>query len=197
MMAKYFLTSLFFVGMALQLSAQTAQEVLNKTANLLSRGAVSLNFSANWGSGTLVVQQKCFVLRSSQANIWFDGKTQWSNLKASDEVNVSQPTAAEIARNNPMNVLYLYKEGYKASLQKDKRFFVVHLNSQDKKKAITQAMVYVDRDNYLPKEVKYRSKNKEWTTIKLNKVKKEKTKPISFFRFNAQQYPKWEVIDLR
>ena len=96
---------------AISAVAQTAKSVLDKTATQLSRGCVTAHFTARGAmgnsNGNITVQGKKFVLTSPQARIWFDGKTEWSLAQGSGEVNVTNPSAAEIAGINPINFIYL------------------------------------------------------------------------------------------
>ena len=93
---------------ALCCTAQTATEVLDKTAKQLKNSdGIEASFKAtsyrgtttyNITSGTFYVKEDKFKMISTDANIWFDGKTQWSLYANSDEVNVSNPTEEEIGR---------------------------------------------------------------------------------------------------
>ena len=75
--------------------AQTAKSVLDKiAATISSRTGVTANFKIsnvqNGGiSGTISVKGKKFYATTSQANVWFDGKTQWTYMKNNNEVNVN------------------------------------------------------------------------------------------------------------
>ena len=48
---------------------------------------------------------------------WYNGETQWSYMKANDEVNVSVPTPEEQQSMNPYTFVNLYKEGYHYQLK--------------------------------------------------------------------------------
>ena len=167
-------------------SAQTATSVLDKAAKALTGGSVTAAFSAKGGmgnsSGTITVQGDKFVLQSPQARIWFDGKTEWALAQGSGEVNVTTPTAAEIASMNPMNFLHLYKHGYKATLTKA---------------AIKELYITLNSSNYQPSIVRLRTNSHNWTTISIRSLQKSGKKSDAFFRFNPKDHPKVEVVDLR
>lgn len=179
-------------------SAQTAKQVLDKTAALCNSGAVQVKFNMKGqGSGTLVAQGNKFTLQSSQASIWFDGKTEWSLVSGSGEVNVLEPTAKEIASMNPMNFVNLYKSGYKQSVKTVGNDYEVHLIASQSNKPIKEAYIYVNKSSYKPTIIKLRTNSKNWTVITVNSFTQLGKKPDSFFKFSAKDHPKTRVIDLR
>ncbi len=46
-----------------------------------------------------------------------NGKTQWTYLKKTNEVNVSNPTQAQQMSMNPYTFINIYKTGYKSALK--------------------------------------------------------------------------------
>ena len=47
-------------------------------------------------SGTLKMQGQCFVLKSQDMMIWYDGKNQWALIPSSNEVNLIIPSRDEL-----------------------------------------------------------------------------------------------------
>lgn len=47
-------------------------------------------------AGVIELKGEKFVLKTDDGITWFDGKTQWSYLRSSDEVNISNPTGTEL-----------------------------------------------------------------------------------------------------
>ena len=86
---------------SVQANASQARKVLDKTASIVGRkGGASASFkisSAKIGStqGTIYVKGNKFHARTPQAIVWFNGKTQWTYMKSTDEVNVSTPNEAQ------------------------------------------------------------------------------------------------------
>lgn len=191
------LFSILLALCALTLSAQNARQILDKTAAKLN-GCVTATFNASGAagnaSGTIVLQGNKFFLSSSSAKIWFDGKTQWSLLSGSDEVNITTPTAAEATAMNPAGFINLYKKGYNTTMRKVSTGYEVTLKAQGKK-PISEMVVTVTKD-YQLKSVRMRQ-GKGWTTITVKSIKTTGKKSDATFRFNRKDYPKVEVIDLR
>lgn len=195
------LFTLLLLCCSLSLSAQTAKSVLDKTASLCSAGAVQAKFTAKGArgnaNGTIVAQGNKFTLHSNQATIWFDGKTEWSLVGGSDEVNVTEPTPKEIASMNPMNFVNIYRSGYQNTLKTIGSQYEVHLVATSKSKAIKEMYVVVDKATSKPRSIRMRTGNNDWTTITISSFQQLGKKGDGYFRFNRKDYPKMQIVDLR
>ena len=180
--------------------AQSAKAVLDKAAGTITaQSGVKANFkmtTANGStSGTIAIKGKKFYATTPQAKVWFDGKTQWTYLKNNDEVNVSNPTEAQLQAINPYNFINLYKHGYSYTMNTAGNDYVIHLTASNADRKIKELFISVNKKSYQPKQVKM-LQGKKWTTFDINSIKKESI-PDSQFRFNAKDFPQAEVIDLR
>ena len=180
--------------------AQSAKAVLDKAAGTITaQSGVIANFkmtTANGStSGTIAIKGKKFYATTPQAKVWFDGKTQWTYLKNNDEVNVSNPTEAQLQAINPYNFINIYKRGYTYTMNTAGSDYVIHLMASNADRKIKELFISVNKKSYQPKQVKM-LQGKKWTTFDINSIKKENI-PDSQFRFNAKDFPKAEVIDLR
>ena len=182
-------------------NAQTAKQVLDKTASVLSnKGGVTANFSItgkNIGttSGKISVKGRMFQATTPQAMVWFNGKTQWTYMKSQQEVNVSNPTEAELQAINPYNFINIYKKGYSYTMKTVSAGYEVHLKATDAKRQIQEMYITVNKSTYAPSQVKMRQA-KRWTTINVSSLKKANLSN-SVFTFPSKDYPNAEVIDLR
>lgn len=209
-MKKIFITllgCLFLLGLPLQ--AQNAKSILDKTAAKLKSGAgIQVAFDATsfkgmqasgTTSGTMLLQGNRFKISSSALTTWFDGKTLWSLLSGSGEVNVSNPSPEELQQMNPYNFINLYKSGYKYSLQSTtydgKPCYEVWLVAQSKGKPVEEMRLVIDK-NYVPLSVRFKQKG-EWMRIRVKSFVTGKNFDAATFRFNAKEHPGIEVIDLR
>ena len=116
---KKIINTIALLLIAVAVSAQTAREVLDKTAKTLSnKGGITASFSIkNGAAGTISVKGKKFQATTPDGIVWFNGKTQWTYVKQNSEVNVNNPTDAELQAINPYNFVYIYRNGYKAELK--------------------------------------------------------------------------------
>lgn len=178
---------------------QSAKEVLDKTASVVSPTAgaqADFTISGQFmnSSGTIAVKGKKFHATSPQAIIWFDGKTQWTYMKNNDEVNVSNPTEAQLAAINPYNFIYMYKNGYSYTMEKKGGNFIVNLRAKGKR-TIQEVILTVSQKSYIPSQVRYRTPL-GWTTVDIRNFKNVNLAD-GLFRFNSKDFPKAEIIDLR
>ncbi len=181
--------------------AQTAKEVLDKTAQAISnKGGATAAFSiTNPGlqttSGTIDVKDKKFRTTMQAVTVWFDGKTQWTYMKQNAEVNINTPTEAELQTINPYNFIYMYRNGYKYMMKSEGGNYVVGLKASDNKHSIKEMEITVNKKTYIPSRIKMQQ-NKKWFTINITSFKKANLND-NIFRFNQKDYPNVEVIDLR
>ena len=198
---KRILNILLMLMIAIGSSAQTAKQVLDKTAAALSnKGGVTANFTVtgkNIGStsGRISVKGRMFQATTPQAIVWFNGKTQWTYMKSQQEVNISNPTEAQLQAINPYNFINIYKKGYSYTMKTVAAGYEAHLKATDKKRSIQEMYVTVNKTTYAPSQVKMRQGTK-WTTIKISQLKKTNISNASF-TFPAKDYPNAEVVDLR
>ena len=196
MVLMAFLTSHFSF---LTAYGQTAQQVLDKTAAVVSyKKGVQASFtisSKQYGStsGTIDIKGRKFHATTHEAVVWFDGKTQWTYVKQNDEVNVNTPSAADLQAINPYNFIYMYKQGYAATMTMSGNSYIVTLKG--KGKSISEMVITINKQTYVPSQIRM-LQNKQWTTIKVTHFQTVKHAD-GIFRFNPKQYPNAEIIDLR
>lgn len=179
--------------------AQTARQILDKTAAMVAnKGGASASFTMTSGktkaSGTVSIKGKKFYAKTSGAEVWYDGRTQWTYMPSTQEVNITTPTQAQLVQMNPYTFLSIYKSGYTLSRQAVAGGWQVHLVAQNKQRSVQELYVTVSK-TYQPRSVKMRT-GQAWTTITVSNFRAQKLGDATF-RFNAKKYPKAEVIDLR
>lgn len=191
---------LFSLFVCLSLSAQTAKQVLDKTAAVVSaKSGAQASFAIKGdqmnSSGTIAIKGRKFHATTPQATVWFDGKTQWTYLKKNEEVNVANPSEAELAAINPYSFIYMYKKGYSYTMTKKGNNYEIHLTATDKKRGIQEMYLVVNQKTSVPSQIRMRQK-KGWTTISISNFKQAKLSD-GIFHFNSKDFPNAEVIDLR
>lgn len=183
--------------------------VLDRTARTFtSSGGLRANFTFNnyssgkksgGASGTIYILGNKYKVVVPQMITWYNGHTQWAYVKANNEVNVSNPNASE--QLNPYTFVHLYKSGYKAAFGKTKKsagrpVYEIHLTATTHK-PISEAWLTIDRETYVPLCIRVRQSSSKWMAIYLRGFKTKQSFSSSFFQFNAREYPKAEIIDLR
>ena len=180
-------------------SAQTAKEILDKAASVVNakKGATAdFVMSGKYGdaAGTISIKGNKFVANTPQAKMWYDGKTQWTYMTSTEEVNVSTPTEAQQQTMNPYRFINLYNMGYAMTKKEVKNGYEVYLKATNPKRTITEMYITVN-NQFVPTNVKMKTA-KGWTNINISNFRKASL-PDKVFRFNAKDYPQAEVIDLR
>ena len=187
--------------MALPVNGQTAKQVLDKAAAAVSnKTGVTASFTLKGAQinekGTIAIKGKKFHATTSNAIIWFDGKTQWTYMKKNDEVNVSNPNESQLQALNPYNFIYMYKKGYAYTMTKKNNSYEIHLTATGNKKQSVQEMyIAVNQKTYIPSQIRIHQ-SKGWNTIDISDFKKANLSDGAF-RFNAKDFPQAEIIDLR
>lgn len=181
--------------------ATNAKSILDKTASIVGRrGGASASFkisSAKIGSttGTIAIKGNKFYAQTPQAIVWYNGKTQWSYMKRTNEVNVSTPTQAQQMTMNPYTFITMYKSGYDLQATTTKDSYCIHMTAQNKKRSVQELYIWVNKKSYHPTQVKMRQGG-TWTTIAISNFKAV-NQPNSIFSFRSKDFPTAEVIDLR
>ena len=185
--------------MAMASYGQSAKSVLDKTASIVSnKSGVQASFSISsqqYGNtnGTISIKGQKFHATTKEATVWFDGKTQWTYVKKNDEVNVNNPTQSDLQAINPYNFIYMYKQGYTATMTTSGQNYVVTLKG--KGKGIQEMVITINKQTYVPSQIRM-LQNKQWTTINVSNFQTANLSDGTF-RFNPKAYPNAEIIDLR
>ena len=135
--------------------AQTAQQVLDKTAAVIgNKKGATANFkmsSPKYGSasGTITIKGNKFNARTPEAIVWYNGKTQWTYMKKTNEVNVSNPTQAKQMSMNPYTFIHIYKTGYKSSLKTVGSNYQVHLVANNQKRSVAEMYITINKNTLM------------------------------------------------
>ncbi len=181
--------------------AQTATQILDKTAAVVGRkGGATANFtlsSSKYGSakGTISIKGEKFHASTDKAIVWFNGKTQWTYMKSTQEVNISNPTQAQQMSMNPYTFINIYKTGYTSSVKTEGNNYQVHLVAQNKQRTIQEMYITINKKTYVPSQVKMKQ-GTTWSTITVSGFQ-AKDQANSTFVFNSKDFPHAEIIDLR
>ncbi len=182
-------------------NAAKARQILDKTATVINnKGGASARFTISGSkvgktSGTISIKGNKFQATTPEASIWYNGKTQWTYMKDTEEVNVSTPKESQQAQMNPYHFINLYKSGYTLGLKQVSGQYEVHLTATNAKKAIKEMYILIHPKTYLPSKVRMLH-NGKWTTIMISNFRASNLSD-SMFSFNSKDFPEAEIIDLR
>ena len=193
-------------------SDKEAVSILDKTSAAISAGGdLSVEFKASYFdqpneptvlNGKLLVSGIKLYVESDCVTYWFDGETLWTYIAGSDEVNLSTPTAEEQQAINPYFFLTLYKNGFEATLDGEQTLRgqdcnTIRLNPRKKGQKIQQMLVDISKQTNLPVCVRFKNASGTWIRISILECQLNQNIEPGTFRFNPEQHPDLEVIDLR
>ena len=199
-MKKLFFT-LLSVLLPYCLSAQTekAKEVLDKVISTLTKdGGIQIDFEGT-ESGSIVMKGEKFYLHSGQIQSWYDGKTQWSYVADTEEVNISHPTQEELQGVNPYFILVNYQDNFDSSYKGMKQHEgkqVHEIILVPKGNDNEQITLRISKLNY-PIYIKVERNGKSVSEINVRNIQEQQQINDHVFHFNKSLYPNAEIIDLR
>lgn len=184
-----------------------AEDILARTSDAFKKaGGVKATFtvqtSEGSSAGTIRLKGDKFLLEADGTTTWFDGRTQWSYLTSSDEVNISEPTPEELQSINPYALLSLHEHGYKLKLGKVenpqlKSFYKLVLTATDRKQDLQCIILYVTKDAFRPARISMAQRGGETALVIIDSYQTGENYPDSLFVFDKKAYPTAEMIDLR
>lgn len=200
---RLLLTVIALAACGVSFAAESASSVLDgMRRKLASAKAVEAVFTINADGdatqGSASLSGAAFVFRTPELTVWYDGKTQWSMIGNTGEVNISEPTAEELTLSNPFAILNGYGEHFKARLLtssgKDKR---VELTPIHKGTGIGRIVVTEDSSTHWPAAVEVVFSDGRRIVMTVNNINAVPPLPAATFRFDSAKYPTVEIIDLR
>ncbi len=202
-MRKKILFIVALVAVAFTASAQSPSSVVDKVLAAIKGGkAVSASYSvsSSQGSskGTLVMSGKKFRVLASDVKCWYNGTTMWSYSPATDEVNITTPTAADLQMTNPYSAAQNFKSSYIISKGGTGNGTYIIRFTPKKKSNVKHMLVTVSTSTWLINKAEIVQTNGTKATITISNYNKNASVNASTFEFDKNQVPAGtEVVDLR
>lgn len=212
MRAKLFTLTLF-ITIASLANAQDARTILDKASETYNAaGALIANFtldmkdvksgSVNSYDGKAYMKGDKFKIEIPDAITWFDGTTQWTYVKDSEEVNISSPTGEELQAISPSALFNIYKKGFNLSYKGEKKFaektlLEVELTPQKKGGDFTKIIVQIDKASNIFHKITLIDKSGLENLLTIKSYQTDKNLSESLFKFEKKDFPNAEIIDLR
>lgn len=202
-MRKKILFLVALVAVAFTASAQSPSSVVDKVlAAIKGSKAVSASYSisSSQGSskGTLVMSGKKFRVLASDVKCWYNGTTMWSYSPATDEVNITTPTAADLQMTNPYSAAQNFKSSYIISKGGTGNGTYTIRFTPKKKSNVKHMLVTVSTSTWLINKAEIVQTNGTKATINISNYNKNASVSASTFEFDKSQVPAGtEVVDLR
>ena len=200
---KRLLTIGMLVLLPYYLGAQTdrkAEEVLDKALSELSKTSGIRADFAGTEQGFLLLKGEKFYLNSGGIQSWYDGKTQWSYVADTEEVNISHPTQEELEAINPYLILMRYKTdfdyNYKGTQTRNgvKGHEIVLTPKHSGNREVIRVFI---SHSHQPLAIKVEQDGRTMSEINVIKYQTNQKLEDGMFRFNKSLYPNAEIIDMR
>jgi outer membrane lipoprotein-sorting protein len=189
-----------------------AQEILKGvSAKYKSYKSLTASFSLNLldkktnkvqsQKGTVTLKGNMYRLMMTDQEVMSDGKTQWTFLKESNEVQI-----AEVENKpdvlTPTNIFTMYETGFKTKFigEKTENGSVVQkieLYPEDNKKNYIKILITILKSEKYVNSAKVFDKNGNEYTYSITKFAPNATVTDDMFTFNKAKYPGVEIVDLR
>ncbi len=184
--------------------AQTPGAILDSAIAAVDRaGGITANYTVNDGqqalSGRIAMKGTRFAMMSRDIKSWYDGNTQWTFSTATGEVNITEPTEAELQMTNPLATLRAFKASCVATKTAPRQTGCYSMTLAPKQRSqIRFVVLTVDGKSSLPVRADVLMRDGTQATLTVTDVKTGQTLPDSSFVFNKNLVPEGTpIVDLR
>lgn len=194
-------------------SAQNARAILDNASAVYNKaGGVTVSFTLDSKDskaksiysydGKAYMKGDKFKIDIPDAITWFDGTTQWTYIKDTEEVNISNPTGVELQSISPSSLFSIYKKGHNLVYKGEKKVGgktvqEIELIPQKKKADISKIIVQIDKSSNVFSKIILVDKTGVENTLLIKSYQTNSNIADNTFTFNKKDYPKAEIVDLR
>lgn len=136
------------------------------------------------------------------STIFFDGKTQWTYMKESNEVNITDPDPKDDNTLNPAKIFSIYESGFKIrfikeKFEKNRAIYEIELYPKDLKKDFTKINLKIDKDKMQIFSMKRFGKDGTDFYLEIISIKPNEEMADNLFLFDKTKFPNVEINDMR
>ncbi len=209
------LSSLLLLNGFIYAQDQKAKEILDKVSQInKSYKTIQIDFSftlnnpknntTETNEGWVALKGKNYRLHMPALgmDVFSDGKTVWSYLTESNEVNITENEPDNEEALNPANLFTIYEKGFKYTYAGEekvsgKEAYVIDLVPENKSKEYTKIQLFIDKSDYeILKAISYNKDGNTYTLV-LKSMKTNQNLPDDFFKFDPAKHPKVQINDMR
>ena len=208
--------SLSILFLSATLYAQSSAEskaILDKASQLFEQSeGVKLSFilapdSSDGGDfepqeGVAFIKRNKFKLDMPYSTTWFDGTTQWVLLKDANEVNISSPTAEDLVSISPLGLLNMYKTNYTLKSPTTRTFngnaiTEIEMIPINKWQDFERLTIAIDKKTNSVVMVRFTTRDGSKNKLTISNYNSNNKYTNDLFKFNKNNHPGVEIIDLR
>jgi outer membrane lipoprotein-sorting protein len=157
----------------------------------------------NSSQGTITLQNEKYKLNFMGIESFYDGKTLYSYIVESNEVNISEPEIDDTdILSNPKQIFTLYEKDYKYQLisqssENGTSFAIIDLYPIDLEKDYSRIRLQINTNLYQLKSATIFGKDGSNYSLTVSEFKTNLNINEKLFVFDETNYPNVEKIDLR
>ncbi len=207
------LSILFFSATLYAQSSAESKAILDKASQLFEQSeGVKLSFvlapdSPDGGNfepqeGVAFIKRNKFKLDMPYSTTWFDGTTQWVLLKDANEVNISSPAAEDLVSISPLGLLNMYKTNYTLKSPTTRTFngnatTEIEMTPINKRQDFERLTIAIDKKTNSVVMVKFTTRDGSKNKLTISNYNSNNKYTNDLFKFNKNNHPGVEIIDLR
>ncbi|NLK48973.1 MAG: hypothetical protein GX296_09250 [Bacteroidales bacterium] len=211
-MIKYILSICISICSVFTLSARSnvdAEQLVDRWMQIVQSRGISAKFTiksfegkdliSQEVSGDVVVKGNQFYFDSEELSLWFNGTTQWVYFKKTREVNISTPTADELAQTNPMMVVSGYLSRFNSRLinQADVHYHTIEMLPKNEQEKFEKLIVKFHKKDKMLQSIRLQEKTPVTYEIIITNYQKDASIHAKMFIFDASKFEGVILNDLR
>ena len=152
--------------------------------------------------GVAFIKRNKFKLDMPYSTTWFDGTTQWVLLKDANEVNISSPAAEDLVSISPLGLLNMYKTNYTLKSPTTRTFngnatTEIEMTPINKRQDFERLTIAIDKKTNSVVMVRFTTRDGNKNKLTISNYNSNNKYTNDLFKFNKNNHPGVEIIDLR
>ncbi len=152
-------------------------------------------------TGNIIVKGEKYRLTLKGQEVISDGKSSWTYLKESNEVQINE-VAEKSDAISPTTIFTIYEKGFSTKYIGEKTienvvYQQIELVPDDSKKSYFKIQLNINKQEKIISSAKVLEKSGNQFTYSIEKFKMNPDAPDALFTFDTAKYPGVEVVDLR
>jgi outer membrane lipoprotein-sorting protein len=148
--------------------------------------------------GQIILQNNKYKLNLNGIEIYNNGETQWTYMPDAEEVNISEAVTNESDYMNPANIFTMYENGFSYKLigETPSGNYKIEL-TPDEINEFSKVTLEIEKGSYQIDRAIMNGTDGNTYSIELKNWDVSKKYPDTTFKFNEEEHPSVNVIDMR
>ena len=152
-------------------------------------------------TGSISIKGEKYVLEIKGQEVMSDGKTIWTYLKESNEVQISEPSKNTDAVT-PSNIFTMYEKGFdfkfiEEKTENGKQVQIIDIKPQDAKKNYFKIRLTIDKSEKMVNNTMVFDKSGSHYIYSVKQFTPNPVLSDALFTFDKTKHPGVEIVDLR